>query len=87
MSKATLAAGCFWCTESIFLALQGVRQVQSGYIGGHTSNPDYRSVCSGQTGHAEAVQIDFDEQIISFSQLLQVVLRHPRPHHPQSSGA
>ncbi|RQO68189.1 peptide-methionine (S)-S-oxide reductase [Aquitalea sp. FJL05] len=72
MSKATLAAGCFWCTESIFQALQGVRQVQSGYIGGHSSNQDYRSVCSGQTGHAEAVQIDFDEQVISFSQLLQV---------------
>ena len=72
MNTATLAGGCFWCTESIFLALNGVSQVQSGYIGGQTPNPDYRSVCSGHTGHAEAVQIRFDPAIISYRQLLQV---------------
>lgn len=72
MSKATLAGGCFWCTESIFLALNGVGNVVSGYIGGHTADPDYRSVCSGQTGHAEAVEIDYDPDTISFTQLLQV---------------
>lgn len=72
MHKAILAGGCFWCTESIFLALNGVEKVVSGYIGGHTADPDYRSVCSGQTGHAEAVEIAFDPDIISFRQLLQV---------------
>ncbi|NWK79566.1 peptide-methionine (S)-S-oxide reductase MsrA [Aquitalea sp. LB_tupeE] len=72
MNTATLAGGCFWCTESIFLALNGVSQVQSGYIGGQTADPDYRSVCTGHTGHAEAVQICFDPAIISYRQLLQV---------------
>lgn len=72
MNPATLAGGCFWCTESIFLALNGVSQVQSGYIGGQMPDPDYRSVCGGHTGHAEAVQIRFDPAIISYRQLLQV---------------
>ncbi|MBV8681040.1 MAG: peptide-methionine (S)-S-oxide reductase MsrA [Aquitalea sp.] len=72
MRKATLAGGCFWCTESLFRALNGVQQVVSGYIGGHLTDPDYRSVCSGQTGHAEAVEIEFDEQLVSYTQLLQV---------------
>jgi peptide-methionine (S)-S-oxide reductase len=86
MHKAILAGGCFWCTESIFLALKGVENVVSGYIGGHTANPDYRSVCSGQTGHAEAVAIDFDPDIISFRQLLQVFFATHDPTTPNRQG-
>jgi len=72
MKKATFAAGCFWCVESVFAALRGVQSVVSGYIGGPAELADYRSVCSGQTGHAEAVEVVFDDKIISYPQLLQV---------------
>ena len=70
--QAIFAGGCFWCTEAVFLELDGVTKVVSGYIGGHTSNPDYKSVCTGQTGHAEAIQIIFNPQKISFGELLEV---------------
>lgn len=70
--QAIFAGGCFWCTEAVFLELDGVTKVVSGYIGGHTSNPDYKSVCTGQTGHAEAIQITFNPQKISFGELLEV---------------
>jgi peptide-methionine (S)-S-oxide reductase len=70
--KAILAGGCFWCTEAVFLMLRGVSAVRSGYIGGHVENPDYRSVCEGTTGHAEAVEVVFDPDIVAFDQLLDV---------------
>jgi peptide-methionine (S)-S-oxide reductase len=69
---ATLAGGCFWCLEAVFELLRGVLSVRSGYAGGHVHNPTYRQVCSGQTGHAEVVQVDFDPDVISFSDLLDV---------------
>ncbi|MBL0013240.1 MAG: peptide-methionine (S)-S-oxide reductase MsrA [Flavobacterium sp.] len=69
---ATFAGGCFWCTEAVFLSLTGVKSVESGYIGGKTINPTYKEICTGETGHAEAVQITFDGNEISFSDLLQV---------------
>ncbi|KKO45585.1 methionine sulfoxide reductase A [Arsukibacterium ikkense] len=69
---ATFGAGCFWCLESALNQLNGVQQAVSGYMGGHTANPDYRSICSGTTGHAEVVQVRFDPAKISFSQLCQV---------------
>ena len=69
---ATLAGGCFWCLEAAFDQLQGISRVVSGYTGGTVRNPDYRSVCEGTTGHAEAVQIDFDPAIISFRDVLGV---------------
>lgn len=69
---ATLAGGCFWCLEAVFEQLRGVERVVSGYIGGAVPNPGYEAVCSGQTGHAEAVQIHFDAQQISFRELLEV---------------
>jgi peptide-methionine (S)-S-oxide reductase len=72
MSLATLASGCFWCTETLFIRLKGVNKVVPGYTGGHIKNPAYREVCSGKTGHAECVQIDFDEKVISFLSLLKV---------------
>ncbi len=69
---ATLGNGCFWCTEAIFKGLVGVMEVTSGYSGGTTINPDYTSVCTGQTGHAECLQIKYDPTKISFEQLLEV---------------
>jgi peptide-methionine (S)-S-oxide reductase len=69
---ATFAGGCFWCTEAVFLELNGVKSVKSGYIGGKTLNPTYKEVCNGDTGHAEAIQIEFDSSKISFGELLEV---------------
>ncbi len=69
---ATLAGGCFWCTEAVFDELKGVEKVESGYAGGKVPNPSYELVCTGTTGHAESVQITFDPQVISYKQLLQV---------------
>lgn len=69
---ATLAAGCFWCVEAVFDDLIGVKDVVSGYSGGHTDNPTYKEVCSETTGHAEVVQIRFDPEDLSFADLLRV---------------
>jgi peptide-methionine (S)-S-oxide reductase len=69
---ATLAGGCFWCLEAVFDDLAGVEQVDSGYSGGTVPNPTYQQVCTGATGHAEAVQITFDPAAISFKELLEV---------------
>jgi peptide-methionine (S)-S-oxide reductase len=71
---AIFAGGCFWCTEPVFSQLKGVSNVESGYIGGHTENPTYKTICNGDTGHAEAVKITFDADIISFETLLEVFL-------------
>ncbi len=72
METAIFAGGCFWCTEAYFLQLNGVHTVVSGYIGGHTDNPTYAQICTGLTGHAEAIQISFDPALISFDNLLNV---------------
>lgn len=69
---AIFAGGCFWCTEAVFLELDGVLKVVSGYIGGQTLNPNYKSICTGTTGHAEAIKITFNPQKISFGELLEV---------------
>jgi peptide-methionine (S)-S-oxide reductase len=69
---ATLAGGCFWCLEAVFEQLRGVERVESGYAGGTVTNPNYRQVCGGDTGHAEVVQITFDPAVISFRDLLEV---------------
>jgi len=69
---ATLAGGCFWCLEAVFEQLKGVEKVVSGYTGGRVPNPSYERVCSGATGHAEAVQIIFDPKAISYRELLEV---------------
>jgi len=70
--QATLAGGCFWCLEAVFQEFRGVESVASGYTGGETANPTYEQVCSGATGHAEAVQITYDPEVISFRDLLEV---------------
>ena len=69
---ATLGGGCFWCLEATFELLRGVECVTSGYTGGHVPNPSYRAVCSGSTGHAEVVQIEFDPDQITYRDLLEV---------------
>ncbi|WP_343347957.1 peptide-methionine (S)-S-oxide reductase MsrA [Sphingomicrobium sp. XHP0239] len=69
---AILANGCFWCTEAVFLDVIGVERVESGYIGGEVVNPTYRQVCGGDTGHAEAVKVTFDPDVISYEDLLAI---------------
>lgn len=69
---ATFGAGCFWCTEAVFLNVKGVSKVVSGYEGGRVKNPSYREVCTGETGHAEVTQITFDPSKVSFEELLEV---------------
>lgn len=71
-ATATLGNGCFWCTEAVFQQLQGVDKVTSGYSGGETSDPDYKSVCSGTTGHAECLEVVYDPTKISFEDLLEI---------------
>jgi peptide-methionine (S)-S-oxide reductase len=68
---ATLGGGCFWCTEAIFQMLPGVKSVTSGYAGGTTENPTYKQVCSGNTGHAEVIQIEYDPSVVSYEKLLE----------------
>ena len=70
--QATFGAGCFWCTEAVFQRLQGVSKVVSGYTGGHVENPSYQDICTGMTGHAEVIRIDFDPEVICFEELLEV---------------
>ena len=70
--KATLANGCFWCTETIFSRVRGVLSVIPGYSGGTIKNPSYREVCNGSTGHAECVQVEYDNTQIDFASLLEV---------------
>ena len=72
LEVATFAGGCFWCTEAVFLQLDGVSKVVSGYIGGNTANPTYQEISSGDTGHAEAIEITFDPNKISFGELLEI---------------
>ena len=69
---ATLGGGCFWCLEAIYDDLKGVERVESGYAGGHTANPTYEQVCSGMTGHAEVIQLDFDPDVISYRDILNI---------------
>ncbi|NVD29349.1 peptide-methionine (S)-S-oxide reductase MsrA [Parasphingorhabdus flavimaris] len=70
--EAILAGGCFWCTEAVFNDIAGVNSVESGYIGGEQPNPTYREVCSGTTGHAEAIKLGFDDALVSYSDLLDI---------------
>lgn len=69
---AIFAAGCFWCVEAVFQLVNGVKKVESGYIGGDTKNPTYKDICTGTTNHAEAIRITFDSSVISFDELLEI---------------
>ncbi len=83
----TLGGGCFWCLEAVFDRLQGVESVRSGYAGGRTPNPTYEQVCSGETGHAEVVQVVFDPQVIPLREVLQVFFTIHDPTTLNRQGA
>lgn len=83
---ATFAGGCFWCTEAIYKQLKGVLKVTSGYSGGWMENPTYRDVSNGQTGHAEAIQIEFDPNVISFETILEIFFKLHNPTTPNRQG-
>ncbi|MEO8210024.1 MAG: peptide-methionine (S)-S-oxide reductase MsrA [bacterium] len=87
METATLAGGCFWCIETIFDDLKGVEKVESGYSGGKKTDPTYEEVCSGNTGHAEVVQITFDPSVISYEKLLEVFFHIHNPTTLNKQGA
>ncbi len=86
MADVIFAGGCFWCTEAVFKQLSGVTAVESGYIGGHTENPDYKSVCSGTTGHAEAIRITFDEGVIGWDDLADIFFATHNPTELNRQG-
>ena len=87
MQTFVLAGGCFWCLDAVYRTLDGVGQVESGYTGGETDNPDYDSVCSGRTGHAEAVAVSFDPEVIPAAVILDVffTLHDPRQLNRQGN--
>jgi peptide-methionine (S)-S-oxide reductase len=85
--KATLAGGCFWCTEAVFLGLKGVESVTPGYSGGHIKNPAYREVTTGRTGHAESIQIIFDPEVVTFTEILEVFFMTHDPTTLNRQGA
>ena len=86
MSKAYFASGCFWCVETIYESLDGVKEVYSGYAGGSTINPNYYQVMSGKTGHAEAIEIIYDSNKVSFDTLLKVFFDSHNPTTPNRQG-
>lgn len=86
VQNAVFAGGCFWCTEPVFSQLKGVHKVESGYIGGHTDNPTYKTISNGDTGHAEAVNITFDADDVRFETLLEVFLVSHDPTTPNRQG-
>lgn len=84
---ATFGGGCFWCTEAVFEATEGVHAAVSGYAGGRTINPTYEAVCSGATGHAEVIQVTYDPAVISYKDLLQIFFRTHDPTTLNRQGA
>ena len=87
LEMATFGSGCFWCTEAIFLNVDGVIKVESGYTGGKVNNPTYKEVCSGLTGHAEVVQLTFDPQKASYDELLEIFWKTHDPTILNQQGA
>ncbi|MXW64863.1 MAG: peptide-methionine (S)-S-oxide reductase MsrA [Bacteroidetes bacterium SB0662_bin_6] len=86
MEQATLGGGCFWCLEAVFEPLRGIRKIVPGYAGGHVPDPTYRQVCTGRTGHAEVVQIDFDPSEISYRDVLNIFFTMHDPTTPDRQG-
>ncbi len=86
LQSATFGGGCFWCVEAVFTELKGVEKVTSGYSGGAVSNPSYREVCDGESGHAEVVQIEFDPTVINYEALVEIFLLTHDPTTPNRQG-
>lgn len=86
IEQATLGGGCFWCLEAVFEPLRGIRKIVPGYAGGHVPDPTYRQVCTGRTGHAEVVQIDFDPSEISYRDVLDIFFTMHDPTTPDRQG-
>lgn len=84
---ATFGGGCFWCTEAVFELLPGVKRVESGYAGGHVPNPTYKQVCTGETGHAEVIRIEFDPAVVSYERLVEVFFEAHDPTTLNRQGA
>lgn len=87
MEVATLGGGCFWCLEAVYLDLEGVQSVRSGYAGGSVPNPSYEEVCRGTTGHAEVVQLTFDPEVVTFGEILEVFFAIHDPTTLNRQGA
>ncbi len=87
IQTATFGAGCFWCVEAVFQQLDGVKTVASGYTGGKTENPTYKQICTGNTGHAEVIQITYDPQVVTFPELLEVFWQTHDPTTLNRQGA
>lgn len=87
MELATFGSGCFWCTEAIFLNVEGVAKVESGYSGGKVKNPTYREVCSGLTGHAEIIQVTYDPAVVTYDELLEIFWKTHDPTTLNKQGA
>ncbi|NKB89356.1 MAG: peptide-methionine (S)-S-oxide reductase MsrA [Acidobacteria bacterium] len=85
--KATLGGGCFWCLEAVFQELEGVLHVESGYTGGHVDNPTYRQICTGTTGHAEVVRLEYDPSVVDFRTILEVFFATHDPTTLNRQGA
>jgi peptide-methionine (S)-S-oxide reductase len=83
---ATVAGGCFWCTEAVFKQLAGVEAVTSGYAGGHVEDPSYEAVCRGETGHAECVQVEYDPDVLSYGDVLTVFFATHNPTTKDREG-
>ncbi|SES97040.1 peptide-methionine (S)-S-oxide reductase MsrA [Thalassotalea agarivorans] len=86
MAKATLAGGCFWCIEAAFNSVKGVNSAVSGYMGGHVENPTYQAVCAGTTGHAEVVVLDYDENELSYREILEIFFSLHNPTQLNRQG-
>ncbi len=86
LKKATFAAGCFWGVEATFMKVKGVVQTEVGYMGGHTGSPTYRDVCTDRTGHAEVVQVTYDDSAVSYEQLLDVFWKSHDPTQKNRQG-
>ncbi|TVQ25685.1 MAG: peptide-methionine (S)-S-oxide reductase [Spirochaetaceae bacterium] len=87
IQTATLGGGCFWCIEAVFRRIDGVESVQSGYCGGSVANPSYEDVCTGQTGHAEVVQVNYDPSIVSYDRILETFFKAHDPTTVDRQGA
>ena len=87
IEQATFGAGCFWCVEAVFQDIEGVLDVRSGYTGGITNNPTYEEICTGKTGHAEVIQIDYEPNLISYEKLLNIFWKSHDPTTLNRQGA